>query len=117
MNPQFIVLYTAGSWREPEKKTFPIPTREPIFFGLLSYRILLVFGDLRFDFDPNFCHDSSNFYFPQFPSVNTGIRRMRWAGHVARMGEKRNAYRIVVGKPEGKRPRRGWVDNITIDLR
>jgi hypothetical protein len=31
-------------------------------------------------------------------------RRMRWAGHVARMGEKRNAYRLLVGKPEGKRP-------------
>jgi hypothetical protein len=48
-------------------------------------------------------------------------RRMRWAGHVARMGEKRNAYRILVGKPEGKRPpgrpRRRWVDNIKIDLR
>jgi hypothetical protein len=40
-------------------------------------------------------------------------RRMRWAGHKARMGEKRNAYRILVGKPEGKRllgipNRRGW---------
>jgi hypothetical protein len=40
-------------------------------------------------------------------------RRMRWAGHVARIGEKRNAYRILVGKPEGKRPlgrprRGGW---------
>jgi hypothetical protein len=48
-------------------------------------------------------------------------RRMRWAGHVARMGEKRNAYRILVGKPEGKRPpgrpRRRWVDNIKMDLR
>jgi hypothetical protein len=31
-------------------------------------------------------------------------RRMRWAGHVARMGEKRNVYRLLVGKPEGKRP-------------
>jgi hypothetical protein len=31
-------------------------------------------------------------------------RRMRWAGHAARMGEKRNAYRLMVGKPEGKRP-------------
>jgi hypothetical protein len=43
-------------------------------------------------------------------------RRMRWAGHVARMGVKRNAYRILVGKPEGKRPlgrpRRRWVDNL-----
>jgi hypothetical protein len=47
-------------------------------------------------------------------------RRMRWAGHAARMGEKRNAYRLLVGKPEGKRPlgrpRRRWVDNIRIDL-
>jgi hypothetical protein len=44
-------------------------------------------------------------------------RRMRWAGHVARMGGKRNAYRILVGKPEGKRllgrPRRRWVSNIS----
>jgi hypothetical protein len=48
-------------------------------------------------------------------------RRMRSAGHVARMGERRNAYRILVGKPEGRRPlgrpRRMWVDNIKIDLR
>jgi hypothetical protein len=48
-------------------------------------------------------------------------RRMRWAGHVARMGEKRNAFRIFVGNPEGKRtlgrPRRRWVNNIKIDLR
>jgi hypothetical protein len=48
-------------------------------------------------------------------------RRMRWAGHVARMGKKRNAYRILVGKPEEKRPlgrsRRRWVDNIKMDLR
>jgi hypothetical protein len=48
-------------------------------------------------------------------------RRMRWAGHVARMGEKMNAYRILVGKPEGKRPlgrpRRRWVGNIKMDLR
>jgi hypothetical protein len=47
-------------------------------------------------------------------------RRMRWAGYVARMGEKRNAYRLLVGKPEGKRPlgrpRRRWVDNIRMDL-
>jgi hypothetical protein len=48
-------------------------------------------------------------------------RRMRWAGHVARIGEKRNAYKILVGKPQGKRPlrrqRRKWVDNIKIDFR
>jgi hypothetical protein len=47
-------------------------------------------------------------------------RRMRWAGHVARMGVKRNVYRLLVGKPEGKRslgrPRCGWIDNINMDL-
>jgi hypothetical protein len=47
-------------------------------------------------------------------------RRMRWAGHVVRMGEKRNVYRLLVGKPEGKRPlgrpRRRWIDNISMDL-
>jgi len=46
--------------------------------------------------------------------------RMRWAGHVARMGEERGVYRVLVGKPEGKRPlgrpRRRWVDNIRLDL-
>jgi hypothetical protein len=60
-------------------------------------------------------HDSS-------PSIIRIIksRKMRWAGHVARIGEKRNAYRLLVGKPEGKRPlgipRRRWVDNIKMDL-
>jgi hypothetical protein len=47
-------------------------------------------------------------------------RRMRWAGNVTRMGEKRNAYTLLVGKPEGRRPlgrlRRRWVDNVKMDL-
>jgi hypothetical protein len=47
-------------------------------------------------------------------------KRMRWAGHVTRMGEKRNAYRLLVGKPEGRRPlerpERRWLDNIRMDL-
>jgi hypothetical protein len=47
-------------------------------------------------------------------------RRMRWTEHVARLGKKRNSYRFLVGKPEGKRPlgrpRRMWVDNIRMDL-
>jgi hypothetical protein len=56
------------------------------------------------------------------PSIIRIIKswRMRWAGHVARMVEKRNAYRLLVSKPEGKRPlgrpRRQWVDNIRMDL-
>jgi hypothetical protein len=48
-------------------------------------------------------------------------RRMRWAGHVACVGEVRNAYSILVGKPEGRRPlgrpRHRWEDNIGMDLR
>jgi hypothetical protein len=48
-------------------------------------------------------------------------RRISWEGHVARMGEGRNVYRVLVGKPEGKRPierlRRRWEDGIRMDLR
>jgi hypothetical protein len=48
-------------------------------------------------------------------------RRLRWAGHVAGTGERRGAYRALVGKPEGRRPlgrpRRRWEDNIKMDLR
>jgi hypothetical protein len=47
-------------------------------------------------------------------------RRARWAGHVARMGEKRGVHWVLVGKPEGKRPlgrpRRRWVDNFKMDF-
>jgi hypothetical protein len=47
-------------------------------------------------------------------------RRMRWAGYAAQMGEKRNVYRLLVGKPEGKRPlgrtRRRLIDNIKMDV-
>ena len=47
-------------------------------------------------------------------------RIMSWAGHVARMGEERGVYRVLVGKPEGRkpmgRPRLGWVDNIRMEL-
>jgi hypothetical protein len=56
------------------------------------------------------------------PSIITIIksRRMRRVGHVARMGEKRNVYRLLMGKPDGKRPlgrpRHMWVDNIMTDL-
>ena len=48
-------------------------------------------------------------------------RRMRWAEHVARMGEGSGVYRVLVGKPEGRRslgrPKRRWEDNIRMDLR
>jgi hypothetical protein len=47
-------------------------------------------------------------------------RRMRWAGHVTCMGEQRKVYKVLVGKPEGKRPlgrpRRTWADGIRMDI-
>ena len=47
-------------------------------------------------------------------------RRMRWTSYVARMGDRRGLYRVLVGKPEGKRPlgipRRRWEDNIKMDV-
>jgi hypothetical protein len=50
----------------------------------------------------------------------TKLRRVRWAGQVAGMGKRRGVYRVLVGKPEGKRPlwrtRRRWQDNIKVDL-
>jgi hypothetical protein len=60
-------------------------------------------------------HNEEFFFFYSSPSITRIIksRRMRWAGHVARIGEKRNAYRLLVRKPEEKRPlgrpRRRWV--------
>jgi hypothetical protein len=61
-------------------------------------------------------------YFVVVPNIIRQIksRRMRWAGHVARMGEERDMYRVLVGKPEGKRsfgrPRRRWENGIRMDL-
>ena len=62
-------------------------------------------------------------YLYSLPNIVPGVksRRMRWAGHVARMGDGRGVHRVLVGKPEGKRllgrPRRRWEDNIKMDLR
>jgi hypothetical protein len=57
---------------------------------------------------------------PSVIRINKSRRRRRWVGHAAQMGQKRAAYRLLVGKPEGKRllgrRRRRWIDNIKIDL-
>ena len=68
-------------------------------------------------------HKPALFHFPLFVShVDTRLRETnRWAGHVERIGQERGVYRVLVGKPEGRRPlgrpRHRWVDNIRTDLR
>jgi hypothetical protein len=61
-----------------------------------------------------------NLYYSQSIIRIIKSRRMRWAGHVARIEVKKNVYRLLVGKPEGKRPlgrlRRRWIDNIKMDF-
>jgi len=56
-----------------------------------------------------------------YPELPCFFLVFRWAGLVARMGEERGVYRVLLGKPEGRRPlgrpRRRWVDNIRMDLR
>ena len=63
---------------------------------------------------------SDLYYLPDIVRV-VKSRRMRWAGHVARMGEGRGVHRVLIGKPEGKRPlgrpRRRWEDNVKMNLR
>jgi hypothetical protein len=62
------------------------------------------------------------YFLYSFPNIVRVVksRRMRWAGHVMRIGEDRGVHRVLVGKPEGKRPlrrpRRRWEDNIKMDL-
>jgi hypothetical protein len=62
-----------------------------------------------------------NFYSSPNIIMQIKSRRMKWAGHVAHMGQERKLYKVLVGKPEGKRPlgrpRRRWGDCIRMDLR
>jgi hypothetical protein len=88
-------------------------------------RVLRIFGPKRDEVMGNWrkLHNGElhNLYSSQNIIRMIKTRRMRWTGHVARMGAKRNAYRIWVGKPEGKRtigrPISRWVDSIKIDLK
>jgi hypothetical protein len=86
-------------------------------------RVLRIFGPKREE-DGSWrkLHNDERHSLYSSPNIVRVIkwRRMRWAGHVAHMGEGRGVYRILVGRPEGKtalgRPRRRWEDNIKMDL-
>jgi hypothetical protein len=87
-------------------------------------RVLRIFGPKRIEVTGEWTkllNEKMNDLFPTTNIVRViKSRRMRWAGHVARMGEMRGVYRILVEKPEGKRPlgrpRRRWEDNIKMDI-
>jgi hypothetical protein len=102
-----VVLYGCGTWS--------LTLREEHFENRVLRRI---FGTKRDEVTRELrkLHNEELRDLYASPSIIRIIKswRMRWAGHVARMGKERNAYRLVVGKPEGKRPlgrpRHRWVD-------
>jgi hypothetical protein len=107
-----VVLYGCETWS--------LTLRDEHRLRVFENRVLRrIFGPKRDDVmgDWRKLHNEELQNLYSSPNIIRMIKsRRRWNGHVARMGEKRNAYRILVGKPEGKRPlgrpRRRWVDNI-----
>jgi hypothetical protein len=106
-------------------ETWSLTLREEHRLRVFENRVLRrIFGPKRDEVTGDWrkLHNKELYDLYSSPSIIRIIksRRMRRAGHVARMREKRNAYRLLVGKPEGKRPlgipRRRWVDNIRMDL-
>ncbi|KAJ4438992.1 hypothetical protein ANN_14947 [Periplaneta americana] len=113
-----VVLYGCETWT--------LTLREEHRFRVFENKVLRkIFGAKRDEVTGEWrnLHNAElhALYFSPDIIRNIKSRRLRWAGHVARMGESRNAYRVLVGRPEGKRPlgrpRRRWEDNIKMDLR
>jgi hypothetical protein len=113
-----VVLYGCDTWS--------LTLREEHRLRVFEYRVLRrLFGPKRDEVTGEWkkLHNGELHNLYSSPDIVRQIksRRMRWAGHVARMGEGRNVYRVLVGKPKGKRPlerpRRRWEDGIKMDLR
>jgi hypothetical protein len=113
-----LVLYGCETWS--------LTLREEHRLRMFENRVLMrIFGPERDEVRGGWrkLHNEELYNTYSSPSIIRMIksRRISWARHVARMGAKRNAYRILVGTPEGKRPlerpRRRWVNNINMDLR
>ncbi|KAJ4431606.1 hypothetical protein ANN_20205 [Periplaneta americana] len=113
-----VVLYGCETW--------PLTLREEQRFRVFENEVLTkIFGTKRDEVTGKWrkLHNAELHALYPSPDIirNIKSRRLTWAGHVARMGESRNAYRMLVGRPEGKRrlgrPRRRWEDNIKMDLR
>jgi hypothetical protein len=111
-----VVLYGCETWS--------LTLREEHRLRVFENRMLRIFGPKREE--DGSCRKLHNdelhslYFSPNIVKVIKS-RRMRWTGHVARMGEGRGVYRVLVGRPEGKRPlgrsRRRCENNIKLDLR
>jgi hypothetical protein len=107
-----VVLYRCETWS--------LTLREEHRLRVFENKVLRIFGPKRDEVTGGWrkLHNEKLRDLYSSPSIIRIIksRRMKWAGHVARMGKKRNAYTLLVGKPKGNRPlgrpRRRWVDNI-----
>jgi hypothetical protein len=105
-------------------RNFVTPLREESRLRVFENRVLRrIFGPKRDEVTWEWRKLHNEELNDLYPSPNIRViksRRMRGAGHVERMGERRGAYRVLVGKPEGKRPlgrhRRRWEHNINMDL-
>jgi hypothetical protein len=113
-----VVLYECENWS--------VTLREEHRLRVFENRVLRrIFGPTRDEVTGEWrkLHNEELHNLYSSPDIIRQIksRRMRWAGHVARRGEARNVYRVLVGKPDGKRPlgrpRRRWEDGIKMDLR
>jgi len=111
-----VVLYGCETWS--------LTLREERKLRVFENMVLRIFGPRRDEVTGEWrrLHNEELKDLYSSPNIVRVIRsrRMRWAGHVARLGEERGEYRVLVGKPEGKiplgRPRRRWVDNISMDF-
>jgi hypothetical protein len=113
-----VVLYGYETWS--------LPLREEHRLRVFENRVLRrIFGPKRDEVTGEWrkLHSEELYSLYSSPDIIRQVksRRMRWTGHVVRMGEERKVYKVLVGKPEGKRsmgrPRRRWEDGIRMDLR
>ena len=111
-----VVLYVCQTWS--------LILREERKLRVFENMVLRIFGPRRDEVTGEWrrLHNEELNDSYSSPNIVRAIksRRMRWAGHVARMDKERGVYRVLVGKPEGRRPlgrpRHRWVDNIRMDL-
>ena len=115
-----VVLYGCETWSltlREEHRLRVFENKVPVLRKIFGAKRDEITGEWRK------LHTAELHAFYSSPNIiwNLKSRRLRWAEHVARMGQSRNAYRVLVGKPENKRPlgrlRRRWEDNIKMDLR